>query len=249
MFRPFVAVFAAALIVSPLPAADDDPKAVIARGIKAYGGAELLGKFPAARSKNKGKITLPMIGEVEFTQEVSFMLPDKFREDLEFSVGGQKVNVSTRVIGDEYSIEANGNAVPLTDNIKTALKEARHMMAAARLTKLGADPKFELSSAGEAKVGGKDAVGVRVACKGEKDINLFFDKATGLMVKIERRTVEASTGNEITEERIVSEYQKSAEGLMMPKKVTVKHDGKTFLEAEVLEVKVLEKIDDSEFKK
>jgi hypothetical protein len=35
----------------------------------------------------------------------------------------------------------------------------------------------------------------------------------------------------------------------VPKKVAVKHDGKAFVEVELLEVTFLEKLDDSEFKK
>ena len=57
------------------------------------------------------------------------------------------------------------------------------------------------------------------------------------------------TGNEMTEERIVQEYQKSPEGLPAPKKLVVKRDGKDYLTAEVLEFKFLEKLDDSEFTK
>ena len=34
-----------------------------------------------------------------------------------------------------------------------------------------------------------------------------------------------------------------------PKKIVVKHDGKQFLEAEVVELTTLEKLDDSVFKK
>ncbi len=66
-------------------------------------------------------------------------------------------------------------------------------------------------------------------------------------MKIEHRTTSPGGEAEVTEERIILEYQKGPEGLMVPKKVLVKHDGKTFLEATVEEYTPLEKIDDSEF--
>jgi hypothetical protein len=47
----------------------------------------------------------------------------------------------------------------------------------------------------------------------------------------------------------VKEYEKNKDGIPLAKKVLIKHDGKTFLEAEVLEIKYFEKLDDSEFKK
>src|SRR4051794_19263276 len=49
------------------PAADDDAKAIIAKAIKAHGGEETLAKFQAGQARNKGKIDLPGVGEVEFT--------------------------------------------------------------------------------------------------------------------------------------------------------------------------------------
>ena len=55
-------------------------------------------------------------------------------------------------------------------------------------------------------------------------------------------------GKEITEERIIQEY-KMKDGIPLPKKVLVKHDGKDFLKAEAVDFTFLESIDDNEFKK
>ena len=149
---------------------------------------------------------------------------------------------------DTITIEANGMKIDPPEAAKTALKDAQQMMKVARLVALVREKGYELSLIGEAKVEGKDTVGVRVSKKDAKEFNLFFDKKTGLLAKLEHRTADA-TGTEVGEERIVLEYQKGDDGIPMPKKVLIKHDGKTFLEAEVLEAKLLEKLDDSEFKK
>lgn len=232
-------------------AADDDPKALIAKALKAHGGEEALTKYKATQSKTKGKITLPGVGEADFTQEAASMLPDKLKETMTLDLGGNKVNVVTVINGNDLSIEAGGNAVPITDDIKKALKDAQYMAKVVRLVSLVKDAKdYELSPLGEVKVEGKPAVGVLVKSKGQRDISLFFDKGTGLLAKVEHRTLNASTGKEISEERIVVKYgDKGKEGIAMPKEVLVKHDGETFMKAEVLESKVLEKLDDSEFKK
>jgi hypothetical protein len=50
----------------------------------------------------------------------------------------------------------------------------------------------------------------------------------------------------VTEERIITEYQ-IVDEVPTPKKVEVNRNGKRFLEAEVIDVKYLERIDDSEF--
>ena len=247
-FAPLVAVFALAA-GSPGVRADDEPKDIIARAVKAHGGEEFLTKHPAARAQNKGKITIPGVGEADFTQEVSFMLPNKFRDAMELNVAGQTIKVLTIMNGDTISITAAGKDVDITDDIKKAMKDAMEMMAMARIAPLLKDKTYELSLFGEAKVEDKPAVGVRVSAKGKKDITLFFDKKTDLLVKLEHRTTSPNGGGEVAEERIIQEYRKDKDGRSLPKKVLVKHDGKNFLEAESVEFSFLEKIDDSEFKK
>jgi hypothetical protein len=227
-------------------AADDDAKAIIVRAIKASGGEEALTKYPAAQTRAKGKIEL--FGGLEFTQESSFMLPDKFKEAVDMEVMGQKVRVVSIFNGSKMSIEANGMEVPVDDKIKETLKGAGHMLKVARLVPLIKEKGFELSAMGEVTVEGKPALGVRVAAKDQKDISLYFDKKTDLLVKMEHRTIDQMSGNEITEERIITEYGKT-DGVPTAKKVVVNHDGKKFMEVEILETKRLEKIDDSEFAK
>ncbi len=231
-------------------AADDDAKAILAKAVKAHGGEEALTKFKASQSKSKGKLIIPGAGEVDFTQEVSMMQPDKFKETMELDVAGQKVTVVTIANGDKASIEAGGQDVPITDAIKAALKDAQYAMKASRLVALTKDKDYEVSPLGEVKVEGKPAVGLRISSKGHKDLSLYFNKETGLLAKVERRGTDPMSGKEFTEERVVLEYQKpNKDGISTPKKVLVKRDGEKFMEAEVTESKYLEKLDDSEFKK
>src|SRR5262249_34844046 len=140
--------------------------------------------------------------------------------------------IVTIMNGDKLSISAAGNNVDITDDIKKALEDAKHMLSVGRLVSLTKDKKLELSLFGEAKVEDKPAIGVRVTSKGKKDITLFFDKKTNLLAKIEHRTIDATSGKEINEERVILEYKKNKDGVPLPKKVAVKRDGKAFLEAE-----------------
>ena len=246
----FPLLFAVLLVLPAARAADDDVKAIIQKAIKAHGGEKALNKYKASRSKSAGKLVIPGAGEVDFTQEVTVMQPDKFKEAMELDIAGMKINVVTMAKGNKFSIEAAGKEVAITKEIEAAMKEARYSMRMSRLTALLGDKTIELSNLGEIKVEGKPAVGVRVASKGQKDLSFYFDKKTGLLAKVERRGTDPTTGNEFTEERIVLEYKTpNKEGISLPKKVTVKRDGKKFMEAEVSETTLLEKIDDSEFEK
>ena len=238
-----------ALVLAPAAArAADEPKDILAKAIKAHGGEELITKFKAAQSKNKGKITLPGVGDVEFTQEISYMIPDKLRESMELTIAGQAINTLTIVNGDKITLEVNGKAMEVPDQAKTAIKDAGHIMEIARLVTLK-DKKFELSLIGEDKVEGKKVVGVRVSAKDQKDVSVYFDKETGLLAKLEYRGAEPGTGKEVTEERIITEYAKGKNGVPHPKKIVIRHDGKQFLEAEVVELTMHEKLDDDVFKK
>jgi hypothetical protein len=246
-----LAILSTAVILAASPtlsAADDNPKEIITRAIKAHGGSDFLTINLAARSTNKGKIQI-MGMEVEFNQEVAYMLPDKLKDSMELTIGGNTVKVQTLVNGDAISITANGNDVPVNDDVKKAIKDAMVMLKTARLVTLPTDKGVELSVFGEEKVEGKPAVGVVVAGKDRKSITMFFDKETGLLAKFVHRTLESGTGNEVNEERIVKEYAKNHDGIPLPKKILIKHDGKTFLEAEIVEMTFLESIDASEFKK
>jgi hypothetical protein len=231
-------------------AADEDAKAIVIKAIKAHGGEEALTKYKASQAKNKGKIKLPGVGEIEIVQDISIMHPDMFKESVELDIANMKINIVTMVKGDKASMEANGKAVPITDPIKKLLQDAQYTMKVSRMVTVVKDKSFEFSSLGEIKVEGKPAIGVRISSKGHNDINLFFNKETGLLAKVESRGTDPMTEKEFTEERIILEYRdKGPEGVPLPKRILVKRDGEKYVEAEVLEVKLLEKIDESEFTK
>ena len=226
-------------------AADDDCKAIIEKAIKAHGGLEKLTKFTGARSKSKG--TIDLAGGISFTSESAFQQPDKFKESLDLDVMGNKVSVITVYDGGKGWISANGNTMDMDENVLTACKEQAHFMQIMRMAMLK-DKKVEFSPLGEAKVNDKPAVGVKISAKGHKDVNLYFDKETGLVAKVERQALDPMAGKEVPEERIISEYQ-DIDGLKVAKKLIVNRDGKKFMEVELLEHKPQEKLDASEFAK
>ncbi|HEV3256354.1 MAG TPA: hypothetical protein VG013_05685 [Gemmataceae bacterium] len=225
--------------------AEDTAQAIIDKAIKAHGGAKKLSTVRGIQAKTKGKIEIA--GGLEFTQETSLQPPDKFKEVLDLEVKGQNVTVTTVFDGKKAWVNANGTTTELEDKFVAEFKEVAHLTRVSRLTTLK-DKSFKLSPLGEVKVNDRPAVGIKVSSKGHKDISLYFDKKTGLVAKTERRTLDAMTKAEVTEERIVTEYQ-DVDGSKVAKNVIVNHDGKKFLEAEVTEVKFVDKIDDSEFDK
>jgi hypothetical protein len=233
------------LLVPRAPVHADDVQAVIDKAIKAHGGAQKLDRIKSVQAKTKG--TIDAAGGITFTQEVQVQLPDKVRSVMNLEVGGQKVNLITVYDGKNAWMNVNGTNMDVPDKLLEEIKDQMYAGVVARLTVLKEKP-FELSPLGDAKVDGKDAVGVRVASKGHKDISLFFDKQTGLLVKSERRAVDPMSGQEFTEETVMSDFHE-VEGTQSAKKTVMYRDGKKFMEAEEVEWKLVDKFDDSTFAK
>jgi hypothetical protein len=229
--------------VSPAFAVDPDVQKILDKAIEAHGGKEKLDKFRAIQAKTKGKLEL--MGGLDFTQEV-FAYDGKFKEIMHLDAMGQKVTVTTVFNGKDAWINLNGTEIPTNDKIMEALKEASYG-ASLRLTKLGGKD-FQVTALGESKVESKPVVGIKISSKGHKDVNMYFYKDTGLTAKVEKRTVDPMSGQELDEERLVLEYQ-DTDGMKTAKKVVVNRDGKKFIALEVLETKLAEKFDASEFAK
>jgi hypothetical protein len=235
-------------LASRTAAAEGDVEAVLAKAIEAYGGKEKLEKYKATQTKAKGTIDLPGVGSVAFAQESSSQMTGQLKEVMEMEINGQKVNVTTGFDGKAAWMNFNGMVMEPPEPVLAELKEVSYSMKVGRLTALTDKKQFELSLLGEVMVNNRPAVGIKVSSKGHKDINLYFDKEKGLLAKIERRKKDMNSGQEVTEERLITEYM-DVDGLKTAKKLVVNVDGKKFIEAEVTEVKHLDKLDDSEFAK
>ncbi len=232
--------------VMSVRAADDDAKAVIEKAIKAHFPKGLDTTHKGVRTKSKG--TLHVMGlDLEFTQEVAIQLPNKLKETMELDVMGNKVNVVSVYDGKQAWIHAGDKDVEVTKEILQEFKDAVYTMGLMQGMFLK-DKALKLSLVGETKVRDKPAIGVKISREGKKDLTLYVDKSSGLIVKVEMRKRDIQSMQEIQEERYITEYQ-DASGRKVAKKVEVVRDGKPYLEAEVTSVEILDSIDASEFTK
>jgi hypothetical protein len=225
-------------------AADDETAKIIDKAVKAHFPKGVDTKNTGSRAKSKG--TLHIMGmDLEFTQDVATQAPNKFKEVMELNVMNNKIVVTSVYNGKEAWIRSGDTDVPITDEIKAEFKDAAHAMGLVQGIMLK-DKAVKYAMVGEVKVNGKPAIGITASKEGHKDVNLYFDKETGLIAKVEMRKRDLMAGEEVTEERIITEYQE-VDGRKVAKKVEVLRGGKPFVEAEVTELKIVEKVDDSEF--
>lgn len=242
------------LALAALGRADDaaDAKAVVEKAVKARGGADNLAKYKADVLKIKGAVHVSGL-DIDFTGEISFQQPDKSRAVIEGTVMGTNFK-STRVVnGDKGWIDdLLGAARQQRDMSKEELAEERESQNANSIARLAVltDKAYTLSTVGESKVGDKAAVAILVKRKGYRDVSLFFDKKTHLLLKSETRVKDPQGGGdtEFTQEAFYDDYKKVGD-LQVAHKLTIKRDGKAFLESETTEFKPEEKLDDGLFAK
>lgn len=245
--RCAVLTFGVVLAATPGVRADDAAaRAVVDKAIKAHGGADTLAKFPASTAKFKG--TFHGMGQgIPFTGETASHKGDRHRFEVTVEAGGQKFQLGHVFAADKGWVKANGETKEMDKDELTEAREEAHAAWVATLAPLK-DKAFGLSLIGEVQVEGKPAVGVKVSHKDRRDVNLYFDKGTGLLVKTESRVKDESSGQEVTDEGFLSDY-KDVQGTKQAMKLVVKRDGKLYVEGEVSELTLAESLDASVFAK
>jgi hypothetical protein len=235
------AVVVGVLLSGAAVRADGEAAAIVDKAIKATGGADVIKKFAALKVQTKGKF-YGMGDGIDYKAEESFQAPDRFF----LKIDATGFSFSSTVNGDKGWIKFGDNVMEMTKEQMEKAKEDLYAGGLARLLPLK-HKGVTLSQLGEVKVDGKPAVGVRAESKGHADVSLYFDKESGLLVKTERRTKDDS-GAEVTQETLYSDYKK-VEGMQVPMKAVINHDGKKFIESENTDVKLSEKLPDSTFDK
>jgi hypothetical protein len=224
---------------------NDEPQAIIQKAIKAMGYDKEPKDVKGYRTTAKG--TLEIMGaSLPFTQTVNTYHSGQFRDSMELEANNMKIPVITVFDGNKGWIEVNGKLLPQDDKITAELKEVASLLKIGRLSALLDKQKYELAAIGEVEVNEKPALGVRITRKKGKDLNIFFDKKSHMVTKIERTSLDPASGMEVQEERIIKSYQ-DKDGRKIPHKIMVIRDGKKLLEGEVIDNVQLNSIDANEF--
>jgi len=242
-FRPLFVLF---LATSPVLADDRDKAlAVIDRAVQAHGGESALTKAQLMTRSATGEMTL-FDKAVPFKDEMAAQLPDRLRSFVDVGEGEQKVLVLLVINGDKGWQSAGGAVMELTKERLGELREEAYIMWLSTLAPLKKDTSFNLMSAPDVKINGQPAAGVKVSQKGHTDATLYFDKETGLLVKIARRAQEA--GLMVDKEYLFSGH-KEFEGAKLPTKQVEMINGKKFTEVTSFTYKILRRVDESMFTK
>ncbi len=219
--------------------ADDNANALVEKAINALGGAEKWGAVKGATWKGKGKLNFGG-NENAFMSKTIIQDLDHFRSEFEGEVMGNKVKGVTVVAGDKGWRQFSGMTMELDKDALANEKRNVYLLMIATMPSIMKDKGFKVEPAGEEKVGDKPAVGVKVTAPDGKDFKIYFDKESGLPVRLVAK-VAGFTGDEANQETTMGDY-KDFDGIKKATKTEIKRDGEKFLTQEITEFKVLDKI-------
>jgi opacity protein-like surface antigen len=250
--RRWLLGIAVVFVAAGVAAADEKAEAVVKKGIEAHGGAEALNKYKAGKFNMKGDLSVLGM-DLEFTGNIIYSMPDRFRLEVNTEVMGMKMTINQTVKGDKTksTIKLGDMVLPAGGEAEIEeLKLGVVMQEAEQLTPLLDKKKFTIKSGGEEKVNDKKAdVVVVTSVVLKKEFKLFFDQKSGLVVKTAHRGLGPGADGanvEVDEEVYHSEFKK-VNGVQVATKWLVNHDGKKFMTLTVSDVELLEKVDDKEF--
>jgi hypothetical protein len=240
----FVVVLAVAAGGRVRAADDADVKALLDKGIKALGGEEKLTAAKAVTWKSKGTIRFGD-NDSAFSSAGSVQGLDHFRQEFEADFGGNKVQGVVVLNGDKGWRKFGDMKMEMDAKALANQKRGVYLMLVPTTLVPLREKGFKVTAAGEEKVAGKPAVALKVTPPDGKEFTLYLDKESGLPVK-QAAKVDDFMGQEFTQETTFGGY-KDLGGIKKATKIENKRDGEKFMEYEITEFKLLDKLDSKTF--
>jgi len=227
-------------------AQEEECRALVKEAMKAHGGKEALNKYLGTQVKYKGTgeangMTIKVDGEVFHNY------PDRMKNVINIDINNMNLTIQQGYDGKALWINVMGMAQEIKD--KELIDEMKEAIYCGKVTALvDLDSKdYKLAPLGDMKIKDKDAVGVRVTKTGKRDVNLWFDKKSNMLVKSEYRAKDPfGQGGEANQEKYYSNY-KAVMGVQTPMRMEVHNDGKKTVDLEITELRYHEKLDDTYF--
>jgi len=240
---PPLLLLLAVVTATPQPKPDSAAEArqIIQRGIEAQGGEKQLERLSRNwRAKARGKA-----GSLEITGEsLTSGSKGRLTTTLHSLI---PVNVTVVDNGDRVWRSIAGITSEVTGKDLEEMRDGQYRHRVRNLLPLLHEPGFELSVLPEITVSDQPAVGIRVQSKGHRDIDLYFDKSSGLVVKTESRILPPGKPP-IVLEQILSNFR-DFDGLKLPMKFTKYENKRLTSVEEFVDITFVDKFDDHEFDK
>lgn len=229
--------------------AAEDPQDIVENAIRAQGGEEAVSKLQTMRIRISGFVFINQQSRVEtvsMTDEEVWQMPGQFKSVCAMILNGgtyKQIEVVNKNVG---WMSLNGRVNQLSGENLTEALERRYAESLDRLLDLR-NKAFELSLVDPIKIDNKPAIGIKIASKGHRDVTLFFDQATWLLVKRVQQ-VRNDNGRLVSQEILFTNH-KDFQGVKHWTRSIAICDGMKFIEGDVTEIRFLKEIDEKEFSK
>jgi len=230
---------AVGLVGTSIRADEAQVKQVLDKAIKALGGEEKLSKAENITWKSKGKITIEG-NQNEFSSEATAQGFDHFQSMFEGEFNGNKVKGVAVLNGEKGWRKFGDQSMDMDpDAVKNEKRTVYLMVVPATIVPLKSKG-FKVESAPDESINGKPAAALKVTGPDGKDFTLYFDKESGLPVRLVGKVI-GFNGEEYLQESTFSDY-KDFGGFKKASKTSMKRDGESFVESEITDFKVLDKV-------
>jgi hypothetical protein len=200
----------AAALVPGLAAAQDDPRPVIEKAVKALGGEEALGRRAAIHSKLKALfVGIPGGGAVpglDMTIE-SWHQTGAQRMTMVIDIAGQKITMTRATRDGKGWMQQDGTVTDLPAAEADEARQSEYVDRVTGLVPLLKDKELTLKGLGKQKVDGAELVGVRVSSAGRPDVTIWFDPETGYPRRVEYKLKSAALGKEVANAAVLEDYR------------------------------------------
>jgi hypothetical protein len=216
----------------PAVTAQESARSVIERAVAAHGGLEKLSVARADRTRMRGLYYAGKSG-VPFTSEVTVKLPGTYKSTVTLRDGDKTRVVVSELNGDVTSVTIDGVAQQVQGTHANQLRQTLELESALRLAPLLNEKAFALTHLGEFKLNDKIVVGVQVKGSGQRELKMYFDKQTALLVKTEQM-IDGGDGKDVLQEAFYRDHREMA-GYVRPGRAAAYRGGKKVMEAELID--------------
>jgi len=215
-------------------------KPLIERGLASAGGREVLTKRAGTTLNLSG--TYHAGGNAaQFTGQLARQRGTAMRVDI----AGVYLMVFD---GQQGWVVMNGNTAELDKDQADAIRADLHVDHVASLLPLGT-PGYRVTKLPEAVVDGQPTTGLRVEKEGQRTVELWLSKETGLVLKRVNQVRSTELGGMlVNEETIYSQFQ-THDGVKSATRSVAHRDGQKYIELEVTDVKHPEAVPNTQFQK
>ncbi len=221
--------------------AQSQGRAIIEKAIEASGGAQELEKLRAIHARYEGNAYFGT-SSAPCRLEAFIQWPSQLRTNLECESADRKKFLLVQVVNREQAWRSeNGQTEEGQGHTLVELRESFYFQRIETLRPLLRTADFTYTATGDGNVNNHEAVGVRISSPGHRDITLYFDNQSYLLVKSEHWLPDL-TGREVFRESVYGDFADVA-GFKQARSMEIFQDRQKVLDMKVVDLTFSDRIE------